>query len=104
MPETFLTSSGIYSAVFGAILGLFFFFILKRPHSWFGFGILLVATIGIPVATATVMIPRVQIPFFAHLSLFLFAFMSVISIGFIVRQIFRRKVDTGHSAAGSSTA
>ena len=100
MPETFLTSSGIYSAVFGAILGLTIVPFLKRPSSWFGFGVLLAATISIPVAAATVMIPRVSIPFFAHLSLFLFTFLAVLSIGFIIRQIWRRKVDTGPSAAG----
>jgi len=104
LPETFLTSSGIYSAIFGAIFGLIIAPILKRPSSWFGFGVLLAATISIPVAAATVMIPRVNIPFFAHLSLFLFTFLAVISIGFVIRQISRRKVDTSHGAAGEPAA
>ena len=104
MPEIFLTSSGIYSAVFGAVLGLSVAPILNLPRSWFGFGILLAATVLVPVAAATVMIPRVSIPFFAHLSLFLFAFLVMISFGFVVRQVFRRKADSNRGAAGEPAA
>ena len=104
MPDILLTSSGIYSAVFGAVLGLSVAPILKLPRSWFGIGVLLAATIGIPIAATTVMIPRVSIPFFAHLSLFLFAFLAMISFGFVIRQIFRRRADTTSSAAGEPAA
>ena len=100
MPEFFLTTSAIYSAVFGALFGLVMVPVLRRPRTWLGFGILVVINLLIPWLTATILLVRVQSRFMIHLALFLFAVLVVVNLGFLVRQALRRVLRPGAETAG----
>ncbi len=100
MPETFLTTSAIYSAVFGALFGLIIGPIMRRPQTWLGFAILVVINALIPYASATVILARIHNPFIIHFSLFLFAVLAAMNLMFLIRQLVRRLLRTAPDTAG----
>ncbi len=100
MPETFLSSSAIYSAVFGAIFGLVIGPLLRRPRAWLGFAILLVINLLIPYLSATIILASIQNQFVIHLSLFVFAVLAAMNLMFLVRQIVRRVLGSAPHTAG----
>ena len=102
MPDTFLTTSSIYSLAFGFLFGLAIVPFIRFPRSWAAFAVLAVVNALIPYLTATELLVRLNGPFVVHLALFITAVLFILNLGFVLLYAWR-SLRSSISAIGEAT-